>query len=505
MGTEYVDAGWDTVQASFNYVLGANLEALVLTGSSNLQGIGNAQFNRITGNAGDNLLDGKGGRDTLEGGLGNDIYVVDHVLDSGVEASLGGTDLTRAWVSHTLADNVENLTLKGMESINATGNTLSNLIIGNSGNNLINGMGGNDTLRGGEGDDTYVINASQLMEAYLYITGAVGNYVSGPGNTYFDNVYGNWSFLLQDRTGDGLVDFFTLTGSSLAGTFGMQLGTNMIPANLAVGTYLDAERASFASAGYPGLDFWMNGRGFNDVYGSFSIQDIAVDYSGSSPVMQQLDVTFSESGSLDGPALKGVLHYLAMPASAIIQEYAEGGTDLVKASIDYALGSNLENLSLTGTQAISGKGNALDNVLIGNGASNLLQGYNGDDTLKGGVGSDTLVGNTGNDTYFVDNPGDVVNEYVGEGTDTVNASVSFTLGANVENLVLTGLANINGTGNPMANTILGNGGNNMDLPVRWPHLPGGGLFPRWTHRILRRRYAYVHPRCRLRQSALHKP
>ena len=77
----------------------------------------------------------------------------------------------------------------------------------------------------------------------------------------------------------------------------------------------------------------------------------------------------------------------------------------------------------------------------------------------------------GDDTYIVDNVGDVVDEDAGEGTDQVNASVSYTLGANVENLTLTGAAAINGTGNGIANTITGNaaanqlfgGGGNDDL------------------------------------------
>ena len=58
--------------------------------------------------------------------------------------------------------------------------------------------------------------------------------------------------------------------------------------------------------------------------------------------------------------------------------------------------------------------------------------------LDGGAGADTLVGGTGNDTYVVDNAGDVVTEGAGAGTDTVQSSVTFTLGANVENLTLTG-------------------------------------------------------------------
>ena len=88
-------------------------------------------------------------------------------------------------------------------------------------------------------------------------------------------------------------------------------------------------------------------------------------------------------------------------------------------------------------------------------------GLAGNDTLNGGAGADTMVGGLGNDTYVVDNTGDVVTENANEGIDTVQASVTYTLAANVENLTLTGTGNINGTGNTLDNVIIGNSGNNI--------------------------------------------
>ena len=128
--------------------------------------------------------------------------------------------------------------------------------------------------------------------------------------------------------------------------------------------------------------------------------------------------------------------------------------------------------TLTGFENLTGSG--FNDVLTGSSAANILMGLAGDDTLNGGAGADTLIGGTGNDLYIVDNTGDVVIENANEGMDAIQASVSYMLSANVENLILTGAGNINGTGNALDNVITGNSGNNTLIGLGGADMLDGG-------------------------------
>ncbi|MEA3194555.1 MAG: hypothetical protein QOD26_2888, partial [Betaproteobacteria bacterium] len=375
---EEAGGGFDTVRSSVSYTLPEEVENLVLTGSDNINGTGNAQRNRIVGNSGNNILDGGEGSDQLIGGAGNDTYVLDDGSDAVIEQEGEGTDTVQSSVSFTLSNNVENLTLTGSDAINATGNSLDNTLTGNANDNKLDGAAGADTMAGGAGNDTYLVDnaGDTVTEA---VDQGIDTVVSSINNFTLGANVENLTFAIGVTSGTGNALDNGIVGNS---------GNNTLTA-LGGNDYLD---------GGAGNDTMVGGTG-NDTY--------VVD-----------------------------------SASDVVTEAAGEGTDTVLSSVTLTLAANVENLTLTGTSAINGAGNALANVLVGNSAANVL------------------TGGAGDDTYYI-GAGDSVVENASEGTDTVYSSVTFTLGANVENLTLTGAANINATGNGGGNVLTGNLGNNV--------------------------------------------
>ena len=154
--------GVDTLLAGFSYSLETlvHVENLILTGSADLAGYGNATHNRLVGNAGANWLEGRQGNDTLDGqggadvmsGLsGNDTYHVDHAGDrieelEDIDGGYGGVDQVISTISHTLGTSLENLVLAGSGAIDGTGNAGNNTLQANAADNVLDGGAGIDTL-----------------------------------------------------------------------------------------------------------------------------------------------------------------------------------------------------------------------------------------------------------------------------------------------------------------------------------------------------------------------
>ena len=124
-------------------------------------------------------------------------------------------------------------------------------------------------------------------------------------------------------------------------------------------------------------------------------------------------------------------------------------------------GSSLLDILIGGDSDDIIRGQAGNDLIDAGDGNDLVDGGEGADTIDGGIGDDIMAGGKDSDIYYVDSTSDIVSERVNEGSDTIFSSISFTLPANVERLVLTGGAAINGTGNGGNDRIDGNGATNI--------------------------------------------
>ena len=323
-----------------------------------LAGAGNDE---IFAGGGDDLVDGGAGADTLWGDNGNDIYLVDNVADAVLERPSEGIDSVEASISYILPSEVENLLLTGGAGTNGTGNNLNNIIAGNAGDNRLSGLDGNDTLRGWDGDDTLAggIGADTL-------DGGAGNdtadYAGNFGAVWIDLASGTGLFnYAQD---DVLIGIENVIGTEYSDRLTGSVDDNILWGN----------DGNDDLRGFSGADQLFGGDG-NDIIDGGAGNDVLDGGAGA-------DTLVGGAGD-DG--------YIVDDAGDTVTEDADAGTDRVTASISYTLGSNVENLLLTGTANINGTGNALDNNITGNAGNNVLNGGAGDDIIIGGTGNDRLM------------------------------------------------------------------------------------------------------------------
>ncbi|MDF2689842.1 MAG: hypothetical protein K0Q80_2808, partial [Microvirga sp.] len=195
--------------------------------------------------------------------------------------------------------------------------------------------------------------------------------------------------------------------------------------------------------------------------GELSIVELDEDEHGTAVLNEDGTITFTPKAGFTGEAS---FTYMVSDGQG---GYSEGTVSITVekpapvAGIPAPIATNPEPvveepqpMSLTG-----GRGN---DRLVGEAAKDQIKGGNGHDHMDGGAGADRMWGGRGNDTYIVDDRGDRVYESKNQGTDTVKASVSYSLsGTHVEKLVLTGTSDLNGTGNGLNNSLIGNSGDNV--------------------------------------------
>jgi Ca2+-binding RTX toxin-like protein len=419
-----------------------------LTGTTDSDTLSGLEGNdTLYGGSGNDLLDGGAGTDTLVGGTGDDTYGVDNVGDSVVENAGAGIDTVQSAVSHTLAANVENLTLTGTAALSGTGNALNNKLLGNDGNNILDGGLGNDKLDGLFGDDALFGGGGNDM-----LVGGIGNdrLIGGTGNDYLRGDNGN-DMLVGGLGGDMLIggvgdDIFKFNSpAEISNGYDFDWITD-----LAVGDRIDLSAIA-------GLTFAGVGNDFTGVANQVRVSVDAYNGGGSAIYTTYLDI--------DTDGNKFADYSLALNGWLNIEETA-AGSKIYRVAPNLTLTGTASNDTLT-----SGNGNdtlngGAGNDLLNSGAGNdMLYGGDGDDTLIGGLsgysssdleiniaGYDRLYGGAGNDTLIGGLGPDILTG--GAGNDTfkfnslaecrpgvVDSIVDFALGDKID---LAGVdANIN--------------------------------------------------------------
>ena len=245
---------------------------------------GNALANVLTGNSGANTLSGGAGADTLAGGLGDDVYILDSLSDSVIEAAGAGTDHVRVAIAaaggtYVLVANVEKAILDNAVAFNLTGNALANVLTGNAlanrieggdGGDTLSGGAGADTLAGGAGDDVYILDDTldQVVETAGAGVDTVQFLLATPGSTFTLGAEVENGVLVSA----GLVN---LAGNSAANVLTGGVGANLLSGGGGADT-LSGGLGNDTLSGGTGADRLMGGAGY-DVFRFDGLPDAGAD------------------------------------------------------------------------------------------------------------------------------------------------------------------------------------------------------------------------------------
>ncbi|WGM37571.1 Calx-beta domain-containing protein [Caulobacter sp. NIBR1757] len=444
-----------------------------------IENIIGSQYNDfLTGSSTLNILNGGLGADTMAGGINNDTYYVDDAGDVVIELAGQGTDTVISSITYSLLANFENLTLAGVGDIDGTGNGVNNKLIGNDGANTLSGLGGvdnifggggidhllggegndildggtgDDTLEGGNGTDTYTVDSagdvivetatggfdtvkstatSYVLSAWVENLNLVAAFAQdGTGNAQNNTINGNnfVNHLIGGAGNDilnGLVGDDTLEGGD---------DNDKLYGGTGADTLTGGDGADTLDGG-TGADSMAGGAG-NDIYYVDNSADTVTELTGE--------------GTADKLYLSAASFTLSADAEieTIIVDYVSGATVTGSSSANKIFGNN-------GADTINGLGG--NDFLQGGLGNDTLNGGDGNDIMDGGDGDDIMAGGLGVDTYYVDSFGDSVTELADEGIDTVRTTLDgYVLGDNLENLILVGTGNQDGTGNALNNALTG--------------------------------------------------
>jgi Ca2+-binding RTX toxin-like protein len=359
----------------------------------------------LDGDEGDDKLYGQAGEDQLFGDEGND-YLSGGADKDILHGGIGDDTLEGDEGNDVLYGDQGNDTLRGGEGHDE--------LVGRDGNDILHGDGGNDNLNGDEGmDQLYGGSGDDYLYGGDFPGSASVDYLyGGSGN----DTYGGDSLdLFFEYAGEGIDTVYAASNYTLKANF-----ENLILAVASVGTGNDLDnmiRGDYDSvvnhtlSGLLGNDTLYGYKG-NDTLDGGAGNDILNGYDGD-------DYLNGRSGTDTMTGGRGNDRYVVDSVFDVVVEKIAEGVDTVISSINYTLGVNVENLTLT-ESAINGTGNDLDNYILGTAGNNVISAKGGNDTVNGRGGNDIIVGGAGNDTLVGDVGADKFRyEFQTEGLDVI--------------------------------------------------------------------------------------
>jgi Ca2+-binding RTX toxin-like protein len=476
----------------------------------------------LSGMADADVIDGGSGNDILSGGAGSDLFLrrfgegSDTITDF-TRGANGDVISLRGYAFTSFADLI--LRASGADAIIDLGQdgqillknaappdlTAANFVFVADGSPRTISAGVSLLIVGSDGDDTITIGSSHVRNGLTVIGGAGKNTVVVPTVTFLGSTaeFGSYRNIarLDFSSATTLSLIFTQTildqapakalvlkigagttttldvGSPTAGAKLLVEGGGAV--SLANGRDQVLFGSDFTAANFIGGNArdWLTGGALGDVLRGGLGTDSLDGKAGADLLDGGTDADNLTGGTGDDT-------YVVDNLSDVVNEVAGEGTDTVQSLISLTIPVNVEVLTLIGSAAINASGRGGIDVLNGNGSANtlsgaagndILNGFAGNDVLDGGLDADRMSGGLGDDTYGVENAGDVVTELVNEGIDTVRTNLeNYTLGASIENIMLTGSGNVNGTGNELNNAMTGNTGNNALLGGKGDDILSGG-------------------------------
>jgi Ca2+-binding RTX toxin-like protein len=451
-----------------------------------------------------NLLVSNG---SINAGGGTDTLIVDYSSASFTYLGNGGYGVTNTYTNsfeglwHRLYYGSQPLlNYNNVEVFQVTGTQYADYLRGYSGDDTLIGGEGNDNIAGGDGSDTIIPVNPNVAKPGL---GTVDTVTGGTGEDTF--ILGDVTWIGYDdynRTTAGTSDYLIIKDFNPLEDIIQLLGSSSDYTTTVSGNNInlyinkpDSEPDELIAVLentqglINSLQFNLTGSYFNYIASNAVLNITGTSTSTSTSNIQtegnsdQKPFVFTVTRSGDTSGTSTVDWFITPSGNNPVNSTdffggamppGEGFTFLpgetskeirVRVRGDSTIESN-ETFTVhlsTPSRSTIGTRSATGIILNDDGSQPILPviGTSGNNTLSGTINVDCLIGLAGNDTYTVNNAGDVVVENPSEGTDLVNASISYTLTDNVENLTLTGSANLNGTGNDLNNSLTGNTGNNI--------------------------------------------